>query len=242
MTSELETCRSSISRSGLRPHKPTLLRNIWRYYSIYRRFRPATMLGRDTYIANLYLADRYLAEPGLASGTIVECGTWRGGMAAGLALVGGPARDYYFFDSFEGLPPATVEDGEFAIRAQASRDGTIRFDNCTATLEEFMSVFAEVALPRERLHVYKGFFEATFPTFEAPQVAILRLDADWYRSTMLCLEKFWHRLLPGALVLIDDYYAWEGCRKAVHAFLARQGSTEAIQQSRFGKVAYLVKS
>ncbi len=54
-------------------------------------------------------------------------------------------------------------------------------------------------------------------------------------------RKFWDRLLPGAVVLIDDYDAWEGCRKAVHAFLAARDAPEAIRQSRFGKVAYIVK-
>ena len=36
---------------------------------------------------------------------IVECGCWKGGMSAALIEIGGFQRDYYFFDSFEGLPP-----------------------------------------------------------------------------------------------------------------------------------------
>ncbi len=212
-----------------------------RHQAIYRRFRGYTMVPRQAYLANLYLAARCLAAPGMAGGCIIECGTWRGGMAAGLATIGGPARDYHFFNSFAGLPPASAEDGAYARDAQASRDGRLYFDNNTAALADLMEAFARVALPPERLHVHKGFFADTFPGVAVPPVAVLRLDADWYGSTLLCLEKFWDSLLPGALVLIDDYYAWQGCTKAVHEYLARRGAVEPIRQSRFGKVAYLLK-
>ena len=199
------------------------------------------MIGRDTYLANLYLADKCLAQPAMSGACVIECGTWRGGMAAGLATIGGPARDYHFFDSFAGLPPPTHEDGAYAQRAQQSRDGSLYFDNNTASRAEFTATLAPVGLPREHLQVYEGLFAATFPGAEVGPVAVLRLDADWYSSTLQCLDKFWDRLLPGGLVLIDDYYAWEGCTKAVHAFLAGRGASEPIRESRIGKLAYIVK-
>ena len=213
-----------------------------RYYRLYRQFRPFTMVGRDAYISNLYLADRALADPALASGCVIECGTWRGGMAAGLIALGGNRRDYFFFDSFQGLPPAGAADGEAARRWQADTQGSQYFENCRASQAEFAAVVARAGAASGRLHVYEGFFADTFARVSVPPIAVLRLDADWYESTMLCLEKFWDSLLPGALVLIDDYYAWEGCRKALHTFLARRDATEAIHQSRFGKVGYLRKS
>ena len=209
------------------------------YYAIWRRFRRATMIPRDAYLANLYLADKALADPALAGAAVIECGTWRGGMAAGLASIGGPGRDYHFFDSFAGLPPPTAEDGAFARHAQESRDGSLYFDNNTASRADFTATLAPLALPR--LHVHEGLFAATLPGAAVGPVAVLRLDADWYSSTMQCLEKFWDRLLPGGLLLIDDYYAWEGCTKAVHAFLAQRGASEPIRASRLGKVAYIVK-
>ncbi|HXQ52715.1 MAG TPA: TylF/MycF/NovP-related O-methyltransferase [Stellaceae bacterium] len=214
---------------------------VLRYYAIWRRYRPFTMIGRDAYLANLYLADKCLAQPAMDGACVIECGTWRGGMAAGLATIGGTARDYHFFDSFAGLPPATAEDGEFARRAQQTRDGGLYFDNNTASRAEFMAAIAGAALPPERLHVHEGLFADTFASVEVPPVAVLRLDADWYSSTLQCLEKFWDRVLPRGLVLIDDYHDWEGCTKAVHAFLAARGASEPIRESRFGKVAYIVK-
>jgi O-methyltransferase len=224
-----------------RPRGLRLVGRIGRYLYAYRRFRDRTLLGRDAYLANLYLADVYLSDPSLRSGCVVECGCWRGGMAAGLVLIGGPARHYFFFDSFEGLPPASAEDGQYAKQWQAARDGTIYRDNCTASLEEFTQTIRSLPISPERVHVHKGFFENVLPHVEVPPIALLRLDADWYESTMHCLNKFWERLLPGALVIVDDYYHWEGCRRSLHAFLAQRNETAAIYQSRFGKVAYLVK-
>jgi hypothetical protein len=211
------------------------------YHRIHRRFREFTMVARAAYIANLYLADRAFAAAALKGGAVVECGIWRGGMAAGLAVLGGPDRDYWFFDSFAGLPPVGAEDGEDARRWQQDKEGPRYFDNCRVSRAEFASVIGRAGLPPQRLNICAGFFADTFPTVAVPPIAVLRLDADWYDSTLLCLEKFWESLLPGALVLLDDYYAWEGCRKAVHAFLAHRKAAEAIRQSRFGKVAYIVK-
>lgn len=216
-----------------------LLPRAIRFYLIWRRFRRDTMVGRDAYLANLYLADKTLSRPALAAGAVVECGTWRGGMAAGLALIGGAARDYHFFDSFMGLPPPGAEDGAYA--AEAQRTGELYFDNNTATLQDFRAVIARARLPHARLHVHPGWFSDTLRAADVRAIALLRLDGDWYQSTLDCLEAFWERLLPGALVLIDDYYAWEGCSKAVHAFLAKQKAPEALRENGFGKVAYLVK-
>jgi O-methyltransferase len=49
-------------------------------------------------------------------GCIIECGVWRGGMIAGIAEILGVEREYFLFDSFEGLPLATAVDG---VRATA---------------------------------------------------------------------------------------------------------------------------
>jgi len=212
-----------------------------RHYAVWRRFRPFTMVPRKAYLANLELAARCLAQPAMRSGAVVECGTWRGGMAAGLATIGGPARDYHFFDSFAGLPPATDADGELAQTAQRERSGALWFDNNTASIDEFRTVIAMAPVPPERIHVHKGLFADTLPHVETGPIAVLRLDGDWYESTLQCLERFWDRVLPGGLILIDDYYAWEGCTKAVHVFLAGRMAREAIEESRRGKVCFIVR-
>ena len=128
---------------------------------------------------------------------IVECGCWKGGMSAALIEIGGFQRDYYFFDSFEGLPPAKAIDGRAALAWYADTASPSYRDNCTASIDDFRRTVRRTGRPEFRIHVFKGFFEQTFPSFTPPPIAVLRLDADWYDSTMECLRKFWDFVLSG---------------------------------------------
>jgi O-methyltransferase len=58
---------------------------------------------------------------------------------------------------------------------------------------------------------------------EAPdQIALLRLDTDWYESTRHEMTHLYPRLAPGGVLIIDDYGYWEGARKAVDEYLESQ--------------------
>jgi O-methyltransferase len=57
------------------------------------------------------------------------------------------------------------------------------------------------------------------------------LDADWYDSTITCLEAFGKHVAPGGVILIDDYYTWDGCSKAVHDYLSRHTLPWRIRQA-----------
>src|SRR5437879_4892585 len=85
-----------------------------RFRKTFRKFRKFTMTPEDVYTGNLVLAQRVKAIPG----AVVECGTWRGGMIAGIADVLGSKRRYFLFDSYEGLPPAKEIDGQAALAWQ----------------------------------------------------------------------------------------------------------------------------
>jgi O-methyltransferase len=208
-----------------------------RFREIFRVFEPFTMVDEQAYVASLFL----VASHTLREGAILECGTWRGGMAAGLMTVGGPTREYHFFDSFQGLPEPGEEDGEEARRWKQNVNGPRYFNNCTASQSEFEKVLATVRPRCSNVHVHPGFFKEAFQSVDLPKIAVLRLDADWFASTLLCLQKFWSALLPGGLVLIDDYYDWVGCRRAVHDHLSRLGAAESIRQTGLGRICYIEK-
>lgn len=199
------------------------------------------MLGQWPYMENLALVAFALKQRALANGVIVECGTWRGGMAAGLIEVGGAQRRYLFCDSFEGLPPARDIDGEAAKRWQADTGSPRFYNNCAASLQEFEGTLRRTNISFDQVTIKKGYFADTFPTFQTPPVSILRLDADWYDSTMQCLDKFWEDVIPGGLVIVDDYFVYDGCSRAVHEFLARRQASERIAMGSVGRVAYLIK-
>src|ERR1700678_3922674 len=129
---------------------------------IYLKVRDYTMMPENLFCDNLMLAETVHH----VSGCVVECGVWRGGMSAGLCSVLGNEREYYLFDSFEGLPPAQSIDGAAAIRWQQDTNSEQYHDNCTAPAE-----FAQRAMELAGAQHYKlcpGFFDKTLPTFSPP--------------------------------------------------------------------------
>jgi O-methyltransferase len=197
------------------------------YAPLYEKYSQYTMIPRPTYVNNLTLVDAYREVPGC----VIECGVWRGGMIAGLAEVLGPDRDYAIFDSFEGLPPAQEIDGSRARNWQSRKSPANYYDNCCAP-QAFVDQ-AMLAAGAKKVSIYAGWFQDTLKGYSPPcPIAVLRLDGDWYESTMTCLEGlFWH-MAPGGLVIIDDYSAWDGCRRAVHDFLSRHKSPARILRWR----------
>lgn len=196
------------------------------------------MIVRSVFIANLQLIERCKLPPG----AFVECGTWRGGMSAALMEVGGRDRDYAFFDSFAGLPPAGAIDGPLAAAWQADIYSPRYYANCSASLEQFQATIAKTGFA-DKARVYPGWFDDTFMLVDPFPVACLRIDVDWYKPTFMCLAKFWDMLVPQALVLFDDYYVWPGSQQAVDVFLAQHAPEESVCHYRFGgaSVAYLIK-
>jgi O-methyltransferase len=206
-----------------------------KFARIYERYQDYTMITHDNYLKNLALALQFKH----VSGAIVECGVWRGGMIAGIAQVAGPERSYYLFDSFEGLPDAKEIDGPAAQRWQADKDSPHYYDNCTAD-----ESFARQAMEKAgvtQAHFIKGYFDQTLATVEIPEpIALLRLDGDWYDSTMVCLKSLYRRVVPGGGIIIDDYYTWDGCTRAVHDFLSQEGIPDRVRQFD-NSICYLIR-
>jgi O-methyltransferase len=196
-----------------------------RLLALHRKYREFTMASPGVFWRNMLIAD----ENRHVEGCVVECGVWRGGMSAGLAEVLGPSRHYFLFDSFEGLPQVTAADGEEARKWQEDVDSPTYFDNCRAAIDFAQRAMAMTGVPRYDL--VQGWFDRTLPGFVPPApIAILRIDGDWYESTMTALEALFPHLAPNGIVIVDDYYAWDGCSRAVHDFLSRNQSTTRITQ------------
>ena len=207
-----------------------------RFRAVYRKFRSFTMVPPEWYIDNMRIAEK-VRKAGL-QGCVLECGVWRGGMIAGLATLLGKDRDYFLFDSFEGLPPAKQVDGESALHWQANTGAAEYFDNCSAS-PEFASEAMRIA-GAGSFSLLKGWFNETVPKFKPPSpIALLRLDGDWYESTMVCLVHLFDQVAPGGIVIIDDYYTWDGCGRALHDFLSKRSAVERVRS--LGNVCFLEK-
>ena len=205
------------------------------YYLLYEKYKDCSMVPPDTYVRNLVLAE--LVSP--VEGAVVECGVWRGGMIAGIAEILGHDRDYYLVDSFEGLPPAQEIDGASAIAWQQNTQSPLYFDNCAAAIEVAQATMQRAGVPR--VHFVRGWFSESLKEFEVKgAIAVLRLDGDWYDSTMDCLNYLYPQVASGGLVLVDDYYVWDGCSRAVHDYFSKHQLATRIQQFD-GDVCYFLK-
>ncbi len=204
------------------------------YVAIYWKFKSYTMVPLRTYIANLELAERFSK----VKGSVVECGTWKGGMIAGIAKLLGNDRTYFLFDSFQGLPLAQEIDGAAALNWQADTEAPTYRNNCTATEQEARNA---MALAGVNATIKKGWFRDTLPRAQFRDgIAILRMDADWYESTFEILNNLFKYVTQGGVIIIDDYYTWDGCSKAVHDYLSQNKCVERINV-RNG-VCFIVKA
>lgn len=182
---------------------------------IYRKYSSYTMIPKYTFIENLRLC-RKIEN---IYGCIVECGVWRGGMIASIAEMLGNDRSYYLFDSFEGLPSAQKIDGRDALVWQNNKYGEDYFDNCKA--EEAYAYEAMKMADVSSYELIKGWFSDTVAHFEFDEpIALLRLDGDWYDSTMQCIEALYPKVAQGGVIIVDDYYVWDGCSRAIHDYLS----------------------
>lgn len=204
----------------------------WRYRKLYEKYRTLTMIGRHSYIGNLRLVARAADVPG----SIVECGTWRGGMIAGIADILGSDRCYYLFDSFQGLPSAKEVDGPAALAWQSNTTGPEYYENCSASEEEARKT---MSISRAKdYRIIKGWFNDTLPKVSLSMpIAVLRLDADWYESTKCILDNLASHVVPGGLIIVDDYYYYDGCAKAVNEFVSARNWR--IRQSRYAGICFI---
>jgi O-methyltransferase len=179
-----------------------------------RRVRANTLASR-TRLGTLFRLAREIDRLRIP-GALVECGVFKGGSAGVLAKASSGVRPLFLFDSFEGLPPPGEHDGRMA--GERYQTGW-----CAATEADVLDLLQGLGIPRERIHIIKGWFQDTLPTADVGEIALLHIDADWYDSVKLCLDVFYDRVQPGGFIVFDDYGRWEGCTRAVDEFIANRG-------------------
>jgi hypothetical protein len=108
-------------------------------------------------------------------------------------------------------------NAHFAARRDVRTGGS---DWCRSPLDEVRTNVGSTGYPKDLVHYVKGRVEETIP-FQAPErISLLRLDTDWYESTRHELHHLFPRLVPGGVLIVDDYGYWKGCREAVDEYFA----------------------
>lgn len=194
--------------------------------AIVRRAAPFTMTGTERR-ASLLLAVDYVVKNKIP-GDIVECGVWRGGcmMVVALALMarGDTSRHLYLYDTFEGMTKPTDNDKDHLEETAAAQMDARGGVWCDASLQDVQANMWSTGYPRDKIHFVKGPVEQTIPgTLPKKNIALLRLDTDWYESTRHELHHMYPLLEKDGVLVIDDYGHWQGARKAVDEYFAATG-------------------
>ena len=186
-----------------------------------------TMIGTRR-LNHLQLCVEQVLREGVP-GDLMETGVWRGGacilMRAVLKASGDTERVVWAADSFAGLPKP---DGRYP---EDEGDPHWKHNDVLAVpLEEVKAAFARYGLLDGQVRFLEGWFHETLPQAPVERLAVLRLDGDMYGSTMDALIHLYPRLSPGGLLIVDDYGAVRGCRRAVDEYRRRQCIREPVER------------
>jgi hypothetical protein len=165
-------------------------------------------------------------------GDLIETGVYRGGqtilMRGILKAWNETERKVFVADSFEGLPdPDADQDLDDAI-AHAFLTQIDRFAVSEVTVKE---TFANYGLDDDQVVILKGWFADTLPTAPIDQLAVVRLDGDYYDSTVDSITNLYPKLSKGGWIIIDDYGLPLGCRRAIDEYRDEHVIDDPIQMA-----------
>ncbi len=141
---------------------------------------------------------------GRLPGEFVECGVNAGFMSSSIMQYldwNRMEKTFYLLDTFSGIDEKYVSEAERAEGIlEKNRD----------LLEEGFYVTDPAAVEKnftqwKRVKIIQGSIPEILPLVPAETIAFLHVDLNCAPPEATCVEFFWNRLTPGALVLLDDY-------------------------------------
>lgn len=192
-------------------------------YSMTPKIRMFTLLQSLRYLKNKNIVGDY-----------VECGVWKGGNLIIFKKFLDDENNeninnikIYAYDTFSGMTQPDKNDFDLQNKKSASSFlksnskksnlwGICNLSDVKKNLTEFIDI--------KNINFVEGPVEKTLDSENnlPKKISLLRLDTDWYSSTKKELEKLYERVLPGGVIIIDDYGHWNGSRKAVDEFFSKK--------------------
>ncbi len=193
----------------------------------------------STHIRRLLHFEAILTMLEDVDGRIVECGVGPGRSMLAFSMITQyvtKPRDIVGFDTFDGIPPPTSEDGE----ANVHKTGWWRhsIDNVVELLKH--NGLSEAVI-EERVSFKPGLFEDTLPNYDGMPIAFLHIDVDFYKSYSTVLRELWPHVAPGGIVAFDEYRnpVFPGATQAVDEFFVRR--REEPVKSNVTDLYYVIK-
>ncbi len=194
------------------------------------QFAPYTMTIKRGIepLYSLYKAVEYIVKNKI-SGDFVECGVWQGGSVMLMALVlehlGDTNRKIYLYDTFEGMTKPEKMDVDWDGRElekkwdkEKEKNGDLKW-GYGGTIEDVKQIVFKSNYPKDNFVFVKGDVENTIPKTIPLNIALLRLDTDWYASTYHELVHLYPKISSGGILIIDDYGWCRGAREATDKYI-----------------------
>ncbi len=201
------------------------------FISIWEKVSSFTMTSVERGYS-LFKSVEYIVKNNIP-GDFVECGVWKGGscmlIAMALELFEDTNRKIYLYDTYEGMPKPTEEDviswnGRSVLEKWEEDNSGIKdnFGSWAVGLEEVKTNISITEYPENNLIFVPGDVALTLKKVKPATIALLRLDTDWYASTVEELEILYPLVVEKGVLIIDDYGHFDGARKAVDEYFEKR--------------------
>jgi O-methyltransferase len=195
---------------------------------IFEKVRHNTMTSAER-VYCLIEAVKYVEHNNIV-GDIVECGVWKGGsmmaVAETLQELNNTSRELYLYDTYEGMSEPSEhdktyygEDAKNLLNTNTNKERNLVW--AYSALETVQKGMESTNYPADNIKYVQGKVEETIPGTIPENIAILRLDTDWYESTYHELVHLYPLLQKGGVLILDDYGHWQGARKAVDEYVTQ---------------------
>jgi len=148
-------------------------------------------------------------------GDFVECGVNRGFLSSAIMEFldwDSLNKTFYLLDTFEGVDLRYCSDEEVQAGAAQKNEAALQSGLYVQGVASVKANFSQW----KKLRIIKGSIPETLSQIDTRSVAYLHLDMNCSPPELAALNFLWDRLLPGAVVLLDDY-AYRGYQSQKHA-------------------------
>ncbi len=187
------------------------------FWKVYERCEDYSLLSIERFY-NIFRSVEHIAKNDVR-GDFVECGVFLGGAMMAIALFakhfGVADRKFYLYDTFAGFPENTSDVDCIGNEVELRKLPKFR--------EVVEKNISGVGMDDENFIFVEGPVEQTLGETTPDSICLLRLDTDYYESTLVELQVLYPLLSPNGVLIIDDYGAFEGARKAVDEYFAETG-------------------
>ena len=166
---------------------------------------------------------QFLTQTLPLQGHYVECGCWKGLSSYIMCNYikrydpSFAGNQYFVVDSFEGLSEPTEFDKitDLAVAGEEKETG-FPAGGFAASLEEVKGNLSDFP----NIEYFKGWIPPVLDGLPEVTYKFVHIDVDIYEPIHGSIQYFYPRLVPGGLIIFDDYGSlkWPGAKKAVDEY------------------------